>query len=128
TPPPASVMLEPLLELARTNRPLLVQFSAQVKAAEANVTVQAAGWAPRLSAQVVYSRAADTASKVYGNFDRYGAVTAGFNLNWDLFSGFQTDAQTKQAKAQVAQAKLNLSQNERDVEGQVKIALDSYGA
>ncbi|MGZ6081049.1 MAG: TolC family protein, partial [Myxococcaceae bacterium] len=128
TPAAARVTLPQGLELARTNRPLLVQYAAQVKAAEANVTTQAAGWAPRLQATVQYSRAADTASKVYGNFDKYGAVTAGFNLNWDLFSGFQTDAQVKQAKAQVAQAKLNLAQNERDVEGQVKIALDSYGA
>ncbi|MGZ6135622.1 MAG: TolC family protein [Myxococcaceae bacterium] len=128
TPAAARVTLPQGLELARTNRPLLVQYAAQVKAAEANVTTQAAGWAPRLQATVQYSRAADTASKVYGNFDKYGAVTAGLNLNWDLFSGFQTDAQVKQAKAQVAQAKLNLAQNERDVEGQVKVALDSYGA
>ena len=60
-----------------TNRPLLVQCGAQVKAAEAYVTAQAAGWAPRLQAPVQYSpRGPPTAYTVYTDFDRYGAVTA----------------------------------------------------
>ncbi|HZX42738.1 MAG TPA: TolC family protein, partial [Myxococcaceae bacterium] len=128
TPPPPGVTLAQGLELARVNRPLLVQYGAQLKAAEANINTQTAGWWPRLGAQLAYSRAADDASKVFGHFDKYGALTAGVTLNWDLFSGFQTDAQTKQARAQAAQARLNLAQNERDVEGQVKVALDSLGA
>jgi outer membrane protein TolC len=126
-PVPPTMTVAARVELARSNRPLLVQYNAQVRAAEANVTTQAAGWAPRLNFQLNYSRANTDASKVYGHLDKYGAVTGTLALNWDLFSGFQTDAQTKQAKAQESQARLNLTQNERDVEGQVKVALDSLG-
>jgi len=128
TPRPSAVSLEQGLELARANRPVLVQYGALVRAARANETVQAAGWAPRLNFQAAYSRQSDQASKVFDSWDKYGAFSAGIALTWDLFNGFQTDAQTKQARAQLAQAKLNLAQNERDVEGQVKVALDSLGA
>ena len=126
-PVPPTMTVADGVELARSNRPLLVQYNAQVRAAEANVTTQAAGWAPRLNFQLNYSRANADASKVYSHLDKYGAVTGTLALNWDLFSGCQTDAQTKQAKAQESQARLNLAQNERDVEGQVKVALDSLG-
>jgi outer membrane protein TolC len=125
TLPPPRVDLVQGLELARANRPLLVQYAAQVRASGANVTTQAAGWAPRLNLQLAYTRASDQAERVYSHFDKYGALTGTLVLNWDLFSGFQTDALTKQAKAQESQARLNLAQSERDVEGQVKVALDS---
>jgi len=128
TPPKPGVTLDQGLELARTNRPLLVQYGALVKAARANETVQASGWAPRLYFQAAYSRQSDQASKVFDSWDKYGAFSAGVALTWDLFNGFQTDAQTKQARAQLAQARLNLAQNERDVQGQVKVALDSLNA
>ncbi len=128
SPPRAGVTLAQALELARTNRPILVQYGALVRAARANETVQAAGWAPRLYLQGGYGRQSDDASKVFGSWDKYGAASVGLNLTWDLFNGFQTDAQTKQARAQLAQARLNLAQNERDVEGQVKVALDSLEA
>ncbi len=125
TPPPPGVTLEQGLELARTNRPLLVQFGEQVRAASAFETAQAAGWAPRLNFQIQYVRQGPEAKTVFTDFSKQNAFYGGFNLNWDLFNGFATDAQTKQARAQLAQAKLNLAQNERDVEGQVKVALDS---
>ncbi len=127
-PPPASVSLEEGMAQARQNRPLLVQYLSQLRAAQANVTTQAAGWAPKLTFQLSYSRAAGEAYKVFGHWDKYGALTGGLGLTWDLFSGFQTDAQTKQVRAQEAQARLNLMQNERDVEGQVRVALESLGA
>lgn len=126
-PAPARVTFESGMELARSNRPLLVQYTGQLRAAEANVTTQAAGWAPRLNFQLNYSRANTDAAKVYSHLDKYGAFTGTLALNWDLFSGFQTDALTKQAKAAENQARLTLAQNERDVEGQVKVALDSLG-
>ena len=115
--------LEQALDLARTNRPLLVQCGAQVKAAEANVEPsQAAGWAaPAQLPGASTAARAPRPTRSSPTSDRQSAVTGGINLNWDLFSGFQTDALTKQAQAQVAQAKLNLAQTERDVEGQVKV-------
>jgi outer membrane protein len=127
TPPPAAVTLDQGVDIARQNRPLLVQFLAQVRAAEAFETAQAAGWAPRLSFQVQYLRSGPEAGTVFTDFSKQNQFSGGFFLNWDLFNGFQTDALTKQAKAQVSQARMNLSQNERDVEGQVKVALDSLG-
>jgi outer membrane protein len=128
SPPPPSVSLEAGMAQARQNRPLLVQYLGQLRAAEANITTQAAGWAPKLAFQLSYSRAAGEAEKVFGNWDKYGALTGGLALTWDLFNGFQTDSQTKQARAQAAQARLNLAQNDRDVEGQVRVALESLGA
>ena len=127
SPPPAGVTLDQGLDMARQNRPLLVQFGAQVRAARAFETAQAAGWAPRLSYQIQYLRSGPEAGTVFTDFSKQNQFSGGFFLNWDLFNGFQTDALTKQAKAQVSQAKLNLSQSERDVEGQVKVALDSLG-
>ena len=125
TPPPPTVNLDQGLELARTNRPLLVQYGAQVRAAKAFETAQAAGWAPRLNFQIQYIRQGPEAKTVFTDFSKQNAFFGGFSLNWDLFSGFATDSQTKQARAQLAQAQLNLAQNEHDVEGQVKVALDS---
>ncbi len=127
-PPPPPVTLDQGLDLARTNRPVLVQWGAQVKAAKAFETVQASGWAPRINFQLQWLRSGPEADTVYTDFGRQSAINGTINLQWDLFNGFQTDAQTKQARAQLAQAKLNLAQNERDVEGQVKVALDSLGA
>ena len=127
-PKPAGVTLDQGVELARTNRPLLVQFGEQVRAAGAFETAQAAGWAPRLNFQIQYIRQGPEAKTVFTDFSKQNAFYGGFSLNWDLFNGFATDAQTRQARAQLAQAKLNLAQNERDVEGQVKVALDSLGA
>jgi outer membrane protein len=123
TPRPPTVTLEQGLELARTNRPVLVQWGEQVMAAKAFETSQAAGWAPRINFQMQLLRSGPEADTVYTDFGKQSAVSGAITLNWDLFNGFQTDAQTKQARAQLAQAK-----NERDVEGQVKVALDSLGA
>ena len=128
TPKPAGVTLDQGVELARTNRPLLVQFGEQVRAAGAFETAQAAGWAPRLNFQIQYIRQGPEAKTMFTDFSKQNAFYGGFSLNWDLFNGFATDAQTRQARAQLAQAKLNLSQNERDVEGQVKVALDSLNS
>jgi outer membrane protein len=128
TPPPPPVSLEQGLELARTNRPVLVQWGAQVKAAKSFETSQAAGWAPRVNFQLQWLRSGPEADTVFTDFGKQSSLTGTIALSWDLFNGFQTDAQTKQARAQLAQAKLNLAQNERDIEGQVKVALDSLGA
>jgi outer membrane protein TolC len=128
SPPPPAVTLEKGLELARSNRPILVQWGEQVRAAKAFETVQAAGWAPRLGFQLQWLRSGPEADTVYTDFGKQNALSGVFTLNWDIFNGFQTDAQTKQARAQLTQAKLNLAQNERDVEGQVKVALDSLGS
>ncbi len=128
TPPPPPVTLQQGLDLARVNRPVLVQWGEQVKAAKSFETSQAAGWAPRINFQLQWLRSGPEADTVYTEFGKQSAVSGAITLNWDLFNGFQTDAQTKQARAQLAQAKLNLAQNERDVEGQVKVALDSLGA
>jgi outer membrane protein TolC len=128
TPKPPPVTLDQGLELARTNRPVLVQWDAQVKAAKAFETSQAAGWAPRVNFQLQWLRSGPEANTVFTDFGQQNSVTGTIALAWDIFNGFQTDAQTKQARAQLAQAKLNLEQNERDVEGQVKVALDSLGA
>jgi outer membrane protein len=125
--PAPNISLENALDLARRNRPLLVQWGSQVRAAEAFVTVQAAGWAPRLNFQIQYLRQGPEAETVFAKFGKQNEFIGAFTLNWDLFNGFQTDAQTKQARAQAAQARLNLAQNERDIAGQVKVALDSVG-
>jgi len=127
-PPPPSVNLDQALELARTNRPVLVQWGQQVFAAKSFETSQAAGWAPRINFQLQWLRSGPEADTVFTDFGRQSAISGGIALNWDLFNGFQTDGLTKQARAQLAQAKLNLAQNERDVEGQVKVSLDSLGA
>jgi len=127
-PPPPTVNLQQGLELARTNRPVLVQWGEQVKAAKSFETSQAAGWAPRLAFQAQWLRSGPEADTVFTDFGRQSQISGAFTLSWDLFNGFQTDALTKQARAQLSQARLNLAQNERDVEGQVKVALDSLAA
>lgn len=128
TPAPPPVTLAQGLELARSNRPVLVQWGSQVRAAKSFETAQAAGWAPRLGFQLQWLRSGPEADTVFGDFSKQNALNGAITLNWDLFNGFQTDALTKQARAQLGQARANLAQNERDVEGQVKVALDSLGA
>jgi outer membrane protein TolC len=55
-------------------------------------------------------------------------VTGAVVLQWDLFSGFGTQAQVSRAAASVRTAELNLAQAERELDGAVRSSIETLAA
>lgn len=120
--PAPAPSLEQSLEEARARRPLLVVLRERLRAAELQESIARAGYLPRVSFQGGYQRNGPDPAKVFGDPSQQNALNAGINLQWDLFSGFNTQAQASRAQYQSRIAELNLRQSERDLEGGVRQA------
>ena len=121
-PPPA---YESLLSEARTQRPLLVALESRVRAATAGVSAQRWDYLPRLSAQARYSRGGNAVDPVFTDPSLQNNLTVGVNLSWDLFNGFGTTAAVRQAEYARSRAQLDFAQAERDLQAEVRRALQT---
>jgi outer membrane protein TolC len=101
-------------------RPLLKALSEQVQAADYGIAVARAGFYPRVSANIQYSRIGNTVDPVFTDPSLNNTFTVGLVLSWDLFSGFLTVAQTAQAQYSKTSADLNLADARRGMEGDVR--------
>jgi outer membrane protein TolC len=124
-PPPE---LEQALAEAKSRRPLLVALRQRVRAAELERTIARAGYLPRLSAQANYSRGGPSADAVFTEPRLQNVVGAGVTLQWDVFSGFSTNAQARRAEHSRRITELNLEQSERELEAAVRQAYESLQA
>jgi outer membrane protein TolC len=93
------------IALARARRPFLKVQRQAILIDVKNVTVQMAGYKPRIDGHAGYefrnrSGAEDISDVVNGWF-------FGFTGSWDIFDGFETYGLVKQARARVEQAKIN---------------------
>ena len=122
------VNLEQGLELARTNRPVLVQWDCPGEGGRGQRDLAGRGLGAAAAASSCSGSArAPRPTPSTQIFGKQSAVTGGHHPQLGPLQRLPDRRADQAGRAQVAQAKLNLAQNERDVEGQVKVALDSSG-
>jgi len=114
--------LEEALKEAKARRPLLEALRQRIRAAELQRSIAQAGYLPRVSAQGAYQRSGPTADAVFTEPRLQNSVIGSLNLQWDIFNGFSTQAQSRRAEFLTQVAELNLSQSERELEGAVRQA------
>lgn len=108
---------------ARANRPFLKAQRSSILADIENVTVQAAGYKPTITANVGWEQrnnpiTSDISNTLQGWF-------FGFQGNWNIFDGFLTYGKVKQARAQLEQSKITYDDSVRQVELQVATAVSN---
>jgi outer membrane protein TolC len=108
---------------ARANRPFLKAQQSAVLANVENITVQAAGFKPKVTANAGWEQinnplTSDLTNTLQGWF---------INLqgSWNVFDGFLTYGKLKEARAQLEQAKLTYDDSVRQVELEVATACDN---
>ncbi len=116
------------LDTAKRQRPLLKSLEAQLRAGEAGVRVSRSDYFPRLSATAGYQRTSPVADLFFADFTKQNAVIVGANVSWDIFSGFQHDAQVERAHADLSQAQVQQHQSVVDLEAEIFRSVDAYRA
>ncbi len=109
--------LEDLLITADENRPGLKQFQFLVQAAESSVTQAKGDYWPTIDAVGDYSRYETDLPALSDQWQ----LTA--RLNWEFFSGFETEGKVAEASAQLREVKAGLRDFELEVTQDVT---DSY--
>ncbi|XXF75108.1 TolC family protein [Myxococcaceae bacterium GXIMD 01537] len=122
TPAPAPSRDE-AIAVARSHRPLLAALQQQVRAASLGVDVASSGYIPRLTGDALYVRRGPNAGDVFTEPRLQNNLSVGLGLQWDLFNGFSTGAQTDKARSQLRKAELTYAQTERELEAKVVRAL-----
>lgn len=125
--PGAPIETAQAVETARQQRPLFKSLDANVRAGELGVSVSRADYFPRLSASAQYQRQSPDLG-LFFDPTRQHLLTIGASLNWDLFSGFQHDAQVERAVADLAQAKAVQRQSIIDLETEIARTNDAWKA
>ncbi len=104
--PPPSV--GEAIAFAREHRPLLQSLEAARRAAERSIDVAWGPYLPQVSATAGYSRQSPTADPFFTDPSKQNNFNVGLILNWNVFSGFATDAQVKTARANLSTARIQL--------------------
>jgi outer membrane protein TolC len=125
TEPAPAPALDGALTEARQRRPLIRALQQQVRAAQFGRDAAASAYIPRLLAQGSYSRQGPNAGPVFTEPRLQNTVSGAVVLQWDLFSGFATQAQVSQAEASIRTAELNLAQAERELDATVRAAIEA---
>jgi outer membrane protein TolC len=108
---------------ARANRPFLKAQQSAVLANVENITVQAAGFKPKITANAGWEQinnplTSDLSNTLNGWF-------VNLQGSWSVFDGFLTYGKLKEARAQLEQAKLTYDDSVRQVELEVATACDN---
>ncbi len=115
------------MNVAREKRPLLKALANQKRASELAIEVAEGAYFPRVSAQVAYQRSSPL-PKVFFDPLLQHRVSAALVLQWDVFSGFSTQAAVGRASTDLRGTELQLIQAERELGGEIRrttSALDS---
>jgi outer membrane protein TolC len=108
---------------ARANRPFLKAQQSAILANVENITVQAAGFKPKITANVGWEQINNPSTSDMTN------TLQGWFLNlqgsWSIFDGFLTYGKVKEARAQLEQAKITYDDAVRQVELEVATACDN---
>jgi outer membrane protein len=107
-------------KLAASNRPLFRALDAQLRAAELGAEVAKSGFFPRVSAQASYGRNSPTADPFFTDFSRQNSLNLGLNINWDIFSGFQTQAQVERSRLLIERTAVEQRQQRQTLEAEVR--------
>ena len=108
---------------ARANRPFLKAQQSAILANVENITVQAAGFKPKITANAGWEQINNPLTSDMSN------TLQGWFINlqgsWSIFDGFLTYGKLKEARAQLEQAKLTYDDSVRQVELEVATACDN---
>lgn len=123
----APVVTADAIESAKQHRPLFKSLDANLRASELAVDVSRADYFPRIAASAQYQRQSPDLG-LFFDPTRQNVFTLGANLTWDLFSGFQHDAQVARARADLSQTQAVQKQSMLDLEAEISRANDAWKA
>jgi outer membrane protein TolC len=118
---PAAYELESSLVAARERRPELLRLEQLRRAREAGVTVARSDYLPQLYVSAGYEGRKLPTSNSFS--DTRDGWTAGLEGSWAIFDGARTRGRVAQARAQLNQARLGLSEQALAIEVEVRRAL-----
>ncbi len=98
-PAPPVPDLQQALNEAKARRPLLEALRQRIRAAELQRSIAQGGYLPRLSVSGTYQRGGPSADAVFTQPRLQNVVSGGVNLQWDIFNGFSTHAQSRRASS-----------------------------
>jgi outer membrane protein TolC len=108
---------------ARANRPFLKAQRSAILASVENITVQAAGYQPTVTADIgLESRSNPTTNDFRESLQGWFLGVQG---SWNIFDGLLTYGRVKQARAQLEQAKVTYDDSVRQVELEVGTAVSN---
>jgi len=120
---PIQYDLASALIAARANRPFLKAQRSTILANVENITVQAAGWKPTVTADAGWEQ---RSSGISNNLrDTLQGWFLGVQGSWNIFDGLLTYGKVKQARAQLEQAKVTYDDSVRQVELEVATAISN---
>lgn len=126
--PPSPPEVARAVEAARQRRPLLRALERTLDAAGEAIAGARAGFAPTVGGFAHYRRSGPEVNPVFTDPSRNNALSFGLEGRWDFFSGLRTSAQVAEVEHARAQARLNLEQARREVEGEVARTVKALAA
>jgi len=108
------------LSLAREHRPLLKALASQQRASKLSLEVAHAAYLPRVSATAAYNRTSTGAEPFFIEPTYQNGLSFGLVMQWDLFSGFATQAQVSRASSDLRTTELQQSQAERELAAEIR--------
>jgi outer membrane protein len=120
---PIKYDLASALIAARANRPFLKAQRSAILASVENITVQASGYQPTVTADIgLEARSNPTTNDFRESLQGWFLGVQG---SWNIFDGFLTYGRVKQARAQLEQAKVTYDDSVRQVELEVGTAISN---
>jgi outer membrane protein TolC len=120
---PIKYDLASALIAARANRPFLKAQRSAILANVENITVQAAGYKPTVTADVGWEQRSAGITNNLG--DTVQGWFLGVQGSWNIFDGLLTYGRVKQARAQLEQAKVTYDDSVRQVELEVATSISN---
>jgi outer membrane protein TolC len=120
---PIEYDLSAALIAARANRPFLKAQRSTILANVENITVQAAGFKPTISANIGLEQESNPRTNNLTN--TLQGWFLGLQGSWNIFDGFLTYGRVKEARAQLEQAKVTYDDSVRQVELEVATAVSN---
>jgi outer membrane protein len=110
--------------VAQHRRAILRAYSAQIAAAQSNVTIQQSALFPRLNGNFQFNHATNDFNTTFSHLGENSSYTVAVTLSWNIFDGLQTFAASRQAQEAKRLVEATYKQSLLDVSGQVRTALD----
>jgi len=120
---PIQFDLASALIAARANRPFLKAQRSAILASVENITVQAAGYKPTITADVGWKQQSNPNTNNLGN--TLQGWFLGFQGSWNVFDGLLTYGKMQQARAQLEQSKVTYDDSVRQVELEVATSVSN---
>ena len=120
-PAPAPA-LDDALKQAREHRALLRALHQRVRVAELQRAIVQGDYLPRVGLQAQYTHGNQDLGPFFSEPGFGNTFNGGVTLTWDLFNGFNTDAQSARAQANIRRAELTFAQTARELEAEVRRA------